>query len=89
MVGEVDVFGQHNYSEVWNHERFVAKLHASRSPTTTRARWRSSGSESMVAHEPVMAAEVVELLAPVRGGVFLDCTVGSAGTRAPARARRR
>ena len=26
MVGEVDVFGQFNYLEVWNHERFVAKL---------------------------------------------------------------
>jgi MraZ protein len=26
MVGEVDVFGQMNYLEVWNHERFVAKL---------------------------------------------------------------
>jgi DNA-binding transcriptional regulator/RsmH inhibitor MraZ len=22
----VDVFGQYNYLEVWNHERFVAKL---------------------------------------------------------------
>jgi MraZ protein len=26
MVGEVDVFGQFNYLEVWNHERFLAKL---------------------------------------------------------------
>jgi MraZ protein len=26
IVGEVDVFGQINYLEVWNHERFVAKL---------------------------------------------------------------
>ena len=26
MVGEVDVFGQMNYLDVWNHERFVAKL---------------------------------------------------------------
>ena len=26
MTGEVDVFGQYNYLEVWNHERFVAKL---------------------------------------------------------------
>ncbi len=25
-TGEVDVFGQYNYLEVWNHERFVAKL---------------------------------------------------------------
>lgn len=26
MVGEVDVFGQFNWLEVWNHERFLAKL---------------------------------------------------------------
>ncbi len=26
MVGEVDVFGQFNYLEVWNHERFLAKM---------------------------------------------------------------
>jgi transcriptional regulator MraZ len=26
MVGEVDVFGRMNHLEVWNHERFVAKL---------------------------------------------------------------
>ncbi len=26
MTGEVDVFGQYNYLEVWNHDRFVAKL---------------------------------------------------------------
>ena len=26
MTGEVDVFGQFDYLEVWNHERFTAKL---------------------------------------------------------------
>ena len=26
MAGEVDVFGQYDYVEVWNHERFAAKL---------------------------------------------------------------
>jgi MraZ protein len=26
MVGEVDVLGQIDYLEVWNHERFLAKL---------------------------------------------------------------
>lgn len=26
MSGEVDVLGQYNYLEVWNHERFLAKL---------------------------------------------------------------
>jgi 16S rRNA (cytosine1402-N4)-methyltransferase len=34
-------------------------------------------------HEPVMLPEVVELLAPARGGLFVDCTVGLGGhTRA-------
>ncbi len=26
MAGEVDVFGQYDYLDIWNHERFVAKL---------------------------------------------------------------
>ena len=26
MAGDVDVLGQYNYLEVWNHERFLAKL---------------------------------------------------------------
>jgi DNA-binding transcriptional regulator/RsmH inhibitor MraZ len=26
MSGEVDVFGQYDYLDVWNHERFIAKL---------------------------------------------------------------
>jgi MraZ protein len=26
MIGEVDVFGQYEYLDVWNHERFTAKL---------------------------------------------------------------
>ena len=26
MVGDVDVFGQFDFLEVWNHERFLAKL---------------------------------------------------------------
>jgi MraZ protein len=26
MAGEVDVLGQQNFLEVWNHERFLAKL---------------------------------------------------------------
>jgi DNA-binding transcriptional regulator/RsmH inhibitor MraZ len=26
MAGEVDVFGQYDFLDVWNHERFAAKL---------------------------------------------------------------
>ena len=33
----------------------------------------------MVAHEPVMTAEVVSALDPRRGGLFVDCTVGAGG----------
>jgi len=31
------------------------------------------------AHEPVMVAEVLDVLAPSRGGLFIDCTVGLGG----------
>jgi MraZ protein len=27
MIGEVDVFGQYEWLDVWSHERFTAKLH--------------------------------------------------------------
>ena len=30
-------------------------------------------------HEPVLTAEAIALLAPARGGLFVDCTVGLAG----------
>lgn len=30
-------------------------------------------------HEPVMVAEVLDLLQPQRGGLFVDCTVGAGG----------
>ncbi len=30
-------------------------------------------------HEPVMVPQVVELLTPARGGLFVDCTVGAGG----------
>jgi DNA-binding transcriptional regulator/RsmH inhibitor MraZ len=27
MLGEVDVLGQYDRLDIWNHERFLAKLH--------------------------------------------------------------
>jgi 16S rRNA (cytosine1402-N4)-methyltransferase len=33
----------------------------------------------MALHEPVMVAEVVSWLAPARGGVYVDCTIGPGG----------
>jgi MraZ protein len=38
MIGDVDVLGQFNYLDVWNHERFVTKLqHESYSDDDARA----------------------------------------------------
>ncbi|MCY4122156.1 MAG: 16S rRNA (cytosine(1402)-N(4))-methyltransferase, partial [Acidobacteria bacterium] len=34
---------------------------------------------SMPTHEPVMTAEMVAVLDPSRGGLFVDCTVGGGG----------
>jgi 16S rRNA (cytosine1402-N4)-methyltransferase len=34
---------------------------------------------SALVHEPVMPVETIELLAPSRGGLFVDCTVGLGG----------
>ena len=33
----------------------------------------------MIAHVPVMTAEVLQMLRPERGGLFVDCTVGLGG----------
>src|SRR5512147_194044 len=35
--------------------------------------------DSTPTHEPVMVAETMSLLAPARGGLFVDCTVGLGG----------
>ncbi len=55
------------------------------SSANARASWRRRASQpdhlssNDGTHEPVMAPEVVRLLAPDRGGVFLDGTVGDGG----------
>jgi 16S rRNA (cytosine1402-N4)-methyltransferase len=44
---------------------------------TTPARWRNLGSDAR--HEPVLAGEVVALLAPRPDGTYVDCTMGLGG----------
>lgn len=44
-----------------------------------RARAGRRSVEVMAGHEPVLVRQVVEMLRPERGGVFVDCTVGLGG----------
>src|SRR5437870_12270294 len=44
-----------------------------------RRKRRGDEVEEEFSHPPVMAREVVELLLPVPGGMFVDCTVGGGG----------
>src|SRR5215210_2031177 len=48
-----------------------------RGRTKTDCASRSTGSDRV--HEPVMVDEVREHLAPSRGGLFVDCTLGLGG----------
>ena len=66
MTGDVDVLGQYNYLDVWNHDRFLAK-HAARA-VHRRRRARAVGVRRMTAvHVPVLTAEVLRQLRPERG----------------------
>ena len=84
MTGEVDVFGQYNYLDVWNHERFVVEAPARALHRRRRAgARRNSESDGDDQHarptRPCMVAEAISLLEPGRGGLFVDCTVGLGG----------
>ena len=39
----------------------------------------SSGADILNAHEPVLKAELISTLRPIKNGIYVDCTVGAAG----------
>ena len=87
-------FGQSDYLEIWNHERFPRSCCAIRSPTTTRGRWRSSGSDDDSAartghrrRDPVAAGAGARR--PVRGlhGRSRRARPGACSSRGVERAR--
>ena len=56
------------------------RLHAARIPTITHVpQQRPGGALEPVSHEPVMAPELVSLLAPEPGQTAVDCTFGGGG----------
>ena len=73
------MLGQQNFLEVWNHDRFLARL--VRDPFSDddcEGAGRPWNLGVMNAHVPVLLDEVRTLLAP-RGGAFVDGTVGLGG----------
>ena len=95
MTGEVDVLGQYDYLEVWNHERFVGKL--LREPFTRRRRAGAGGVRDLrpaarrpegrgpwiePLHEPVLLERsAVVLSSPSAAGCSSTARSASAGTR--------
>ena len=87
MTGEVDVLGQQNFLEVWNHERFVAKL--TRDPFTDDDAQGARGLRNLTArtarvHVPVLRRRSAcrLLAAGARRRSSSIARSGSAGTRA-------
>src|SRR5881227_3201710 len=64
-------------------EQRAVRLEAAERPVHRRGCEGTVGFRGLTimasAHEPVMVSEVVALLAPGRGGLFVDCTVGLGG----------
>ena len=86
MSGEVDVVGQLRLPRRLE-PRTVRREAAARS-VHRRGREGACGFRDLnaMAHEPVMVTEVLDMLRPSRGGLFVDCTVGLGG-HAPRAAR--
>ena len=85
--GEVDVLGQVEYIDVWNHERFAAKLQ--REPFTDDDSQGARGVRDL--SRPMRRFslhEVVSMLAPRGGRLYVDCTVGLGGHTAALSSRR-
>ena len=86
MSGEVDVFGQVRIPRrleprALRRQAPARALHGRRRARAVGIRHLTSMTDAR--HVPVMTREVVALLRPERGGLFLDCTVGLGGhTRA-------
>jgi 16S rRNA (cytosine1402-N4)-methyltransferase len=57
----------------------TGELKTGSAATRFRRKRRGDEVEEEFSHLPVMAREVVELLLPVPGGMFVDCTVGGGG----------
>lgn len=56
------------------------RLHVARAPTISRVpQTRPAGALEPVSHEPVLAPELVSLLAPEPGQTAVDCTFGGGG----------
>jgi hypothetical protein len=69
MKGEVDVLGNLNYLEVWNHARFLEKLE--QEPDHGRRREDARPAWDLILealHTPVLAEEAVHWLAIRPGG---------------------
>jgi hypothetical protein len=50
MAGDVDVLGQYNYLDVWNHDRFLDQ--AAARAVHRRRRARAVGVRHLMAHVP-------------------------------------
>ena len=67
ITGDVDVLGQYNYLDAWNHDRWLTRLQ--RDAHNRRRREGALGVRHLMTHIPVMTAEVLQASAPRAGRV--------------------